>query len=224
MVWQPAPRPRVGDGPVKRVEHCRAVRALGGRPAKIVVGEHAPGGVFVRFAERGELAVDVHTGPFGVECSHQLVADAVGRASVEGDEFVDRAAGGQVREVGDPAEIQQHAAFVGIRKKQVIGERHQRRALPAGGAIGAAEVADDRAPAPGGDERRVEHLHRVRRFVVQRLPVARRRRHVLPGEIRCRHRGVDCRHVSQRYRPRHRGELRQSRLARVADGKDRRPQ
>src|SRR5207244_2831657 len=56
-------------------------------------------------------------------------------------------------------------------KQDVIREGHERRALAAGSAVGSSEIADDSASNLCRDQRRIERLDRIRRLVIERLPV-----------------------------------------------------
>src|SRR5260221_378671 len=64
-------------------------------------------------------------------------------AGVEGFGRFNRFPGGKRREVGDPAEVKQPPAAGGMAEEDVLCEGNERRALPAGNTVGAAEIADD---------------------------------------------------------------------------------
>jgi hypothetical protein len=113
---------------------------------------------FDRAARRGGRPAGVVPWAGGVVPPHQVVADAVPRSGVERDEPVEaRPAGGrcahgrrrQVGQVRDPADVQQHPDPLGVAEQHVVGERDERRALPARRAVGPAEVAHHGAPRLG---------------------------------------------------------------------------
>ena len=61
------------------------------------------------------------------------------------------AAGRQEDDAGQAAEVEQHPALVRVAEQEVVGQRRQRHALPAGGHVAGAEVAD------GGDAAALGH-------------------------------------------------------------------
>ena len=94
---------------------------------------------------------------------HEVVDQRIAGAGVEGDQIgiaVDKG------HVGDAAEIE-HADGMRALKQAHQGameDRHDRRALPAGGDIGGPEVIDHRNPQPGGERRPIAELDREAAF------------------------------------------------------------
>jgi len=99
----------------------------------------------------------------GVVGAVPVVHEAVGRAGVEAR----NAAGGrQYGDVGDAAQIDHQTVFGMIRQQFLVDQRRQRRALAAGGKIGAPEVGDHLDTGGLGDPARVADLQRVRERII----------------------------------------------------------
>ena len=64
--------------------------------------------------------------------------------------------------VGNPADIQRHAAAQRVAVKQIIGEWNQRRSLSAGRHVRRTKISDRRNPRSLGDEADIPELQRGR--------------------------------------------------------------
>ena len=115
----------------------------------------------------GVPQVDQHVAGTGVEAAH-------------------RAVGRQVGDVGDAAEVDDHAMRAVIAEQRAVERRHQRCALPAGGDVAAAEIGDDGDAALLGDARRVVELHgdALVGAMAQRLAVHAGGHDVAQGDLR----------------------------------------
>src|SRR6185312_13622782 len=93
------------------------------------------------------------------------IQERVGRPRVETAHL---AVGVQHGDVGDAAQVQYYAALPGHSEHGGVERRHQRRALPTGSQVGAAEIGGHVDAAAFGDERGIANLH-GERFIAQRL-------------------------------------------------------
>jgi hypothetical protein len=163
---------RVGrHRPPKRLDHLRAIGGLGRRLGEVPMFEERTDDFRNECAACRNLATGVKVRPARIMAAHQPVANAVTGARVERDHLVNRCACGNVGDVRDAADIDEHTRDRRMAKQDVVREWHEWCALSAGGEIGAAEIADDGAADFGGEERGIEPLDRVGRIVEERLPV-----------------------------------------------------
>ena len=91
--------------------------------------------------------------------------------------------GGQVGDVGDAAEIDDRAGFDAACENRPVKGRRERRALAAGGHVGAAKIGHHRDAGELRDKRAVAELERERKFSVRAvadgLPVTADDRHAV---------------------------------------------
>ena len=85
-----------------------------------------------------------------------ILAGPVSKAIKRSD--ADLAACGHEREVGDAAEVLQHARAAGMCEEGGIEQRNQGRALSAGNHVSRAEVRDDGRMGGGGNQRGLPEL------------------------------------------------------------------
>jgi len=108
---------------------------------------------------RAQRAVNVIALPAIGQQHRDLVDQAVGRAGVEAE----RIAGGiaqrrQEGDVGDATQVLDGPPVVGVAQQQPVGVAGQGRALPPGGDVARAEVADCGDARPLGDHARLGDL------------------------------------------------------------------
>ena len=98
----------------------------------------------------------------------------------------------QIGQVGDAADVHDHAMRAAAEERRVE-RRHQRRTLAAGGDVAAPEIGDDRDARLLGDARRIVELQRPALVgtVAQRLAVDACRDDVVRREAGTVERGVD---------------------------------
>ena len=87
---------------------------------------------------------------------HPIVDQRVARPGVEGENLVRSVA--DPGHVADPAEVQHRERLRQTGGQRGVVQRRQRRPLPAGGDIGAAEIADDIDPGQPRQQRAVADL------------------------------------------------------------------
>ncbi len=105
---------------------------------------------------RGDGAVLVEAAV--VELLHEQVDEDVGGAGIEGEDVGGGAGRGQCGDVGDAAEVEQHAILCRVAEEAEVEHGDQRRALASGGEIGGAEVADDGDAQAFGEQRGLADL------------------------------------------------------------------
>ncbi len=74
-------------------------------------------------------------------------------------EAAHRAVDGQIRHVGDATDVHDDAVAITPREQRRVERGHERRALPAGGDVAAAEIADDDHPRLLGNARGIVELN-----------------------------------------------------------------
>ena len=119
---------------------------MGGRLGEERMREHPRDRVLVDFARRRRASVVVLRLP-GPQAD-EIVDQRIAGSGVEGDEIgiaVDEG------DVGDAAEIEHGDGMRALEQadQRAMEHRHDRRALPAGGDIGGAEVIDHRESRAG---------------------------------------------------------------------------
>jgi hypothetical protein len=150
-----------------------AAGRLGRRSPQELVVEQSLQQTGVDPPARGARAVSVHALPAFREHLHHPVDQRVGRAHVEGDDVVGRRAARDPGQVGDPAEVQDRAAFPGIGEGREVEEGCEGRTFAARREVAGPEVRHRRARRSLGDHRGISDLETgVRlRMVRDRLAV-----------------------------------------------------
>ncbi len=93
------------------------------------------------------------------DAEHEIVEQRVAGPGIAGDQGIGAV---DIGDVGDAADIDHDdrpLALQRLRQRAVI-DRHERRALPAGGDVGGAEIMHDRDMDGLGQRRGVADLHR----------------------------------------------------------------
>ena len=141
------------------------------------------GGLGRRFPEERQLyhiidALHVGLAPAGVEALRIVallllcqapddrVDDHAARPGIERDGVLWSPAGGQIGQVGDPADVLDDAGPVIRTEQYVIRPRHQRRPLPAYCQVGGAEISNHGRACLSGDDRGFTDLIGAARVVI----------------------------------------------------------
>ena len=116
------------------------------------------------------------------ELLSQRVDHHVAGSCIEGHHPIGRSSGWDCRQVGDAADVLQHAPALAVGKQHVIQQRNQRRALPAGQHIRRTEVRNHGNAERRGNRRRFARLPGASkapariglcaRLMIESLPVA----------------------------------------------------
>ena len=110
---------------------------------------------FIDDARRRQLAFGI-VGLAGVPV-HPIVDQGVAWPGVEGGQ---RAIGGDVGEIGDPADIEKgRGALRQLGGQRAVIGRHERRALPTGGHVGRAHIIGDVDARQSRQQRAIAQLH-----------------------------------------------------------------
>ena len=121
----------------------------------------------------GDFAAAIAVQFPGGELACESVDHHVAGSGIESDDIFGRAGGRDHGDVGDAADVERHAGAARMAEEQVIDERHQGRALAAGGDIAGAEVGHHGDAGALGEDGRLAELERVgAAFVEDGLSVA----------------------------------------------------